>query len=276
MYLNINSEIIIANNATLNIQNRGFKYGDAVFDTLKSNKSRIFFIEEHYFRLMSSLRMLRMEIPGNFTLEFYEDQISKTLKANNISGYGRIRVTVFRKEGGLFNPKTSEIEYIIETENLRITRNDTYEIELYKDFPVTSSQLSNIKTNNRILNVIAGIFADENSYDNCILLNERKHIAEAINGNIFLIKDGILTTPPLADGCINGIIRNQIITYLKKIKKYKIAEISIAPIELLHADEVIITNSIIGIQNVTKYRKKNYDTKIGKELNEILIRSEKN
>ena len=273
MYLNLNSEIINSKKASISVQNRGFKYGDAVFDTLKSYEENIYFLEDHYFRLMSSMRMLRMEIPGNFTLEFYSDQIIKTLHANNIDSYGRIRATVYRKDGGLYNPETQETEFLIETSELKPAKKENYEIELFKDFSVSSGQLSNIKTNNRILNVVAGIFAEENGYNNCILLNEKKNVVEVINANIFMVKDGIITTPPLSEGCINGIIRKNILSYLKSTKIFKIEENVIAPIELLRADEVFISNSITGIQSVTKYRKKKYETKVGKVLSSILEKS---
>jgi branched-chain amino acid aminotransferase len=275
MFLNINSEIIESGKAALSTNNRAFKYGDAVFDTLKSYKNNIFFIEDHYFRLMSSMRMLRMEIPGNFTMEFYSEQIKRTLEANDVDAYGRIRFTVFRKDGGLFNPKSHKTEFVVEASQLETVRKETYTIELFKDFYTGSGQLSNIKTNNRILNVVAGIFADENGYDNCILLNERKNVAEMINANIFMVKDGIITTPPLSEGCINGIIRKNIISYLRDTKIFKIEESVIAPIELLQADEIFITNSVTGIQNVTKYRKRNYGNKVSKVLVSILEKAER-
>ncbi len=274
MYLNINSEILEKDKASLSVQNRGFKYGDALFDTLKSYHTHIFFLEDHYFRLMSSMRMLRMEIPPEFTLEYYAEQIIKTITSNKIDDYARIRVSIFRKNGGLFTPVTHEIGFIIEAESLKTTEKADYVIELYKDFPVISGQLSNIKTNNRMLNVIAGIFAKENGYDNCILLNEKKNVAEAVNANLFLIKENKIITPPLSDGCIDGIIRKNVIRYLKKSQKYKITVKSVLPIELLQADEVFLTNSITGIQCVNRYRKKKYDTTIGKELKDILERSE--
>jgi branched-chain amino acid aminotransferase len=216
-----------------------------------------------------------MEIPGNFTMEFYSEQIKRTLEANDIDAYGRIRFTVFRKDGGLFNPKSHKTEFVIEASQLETVRKETYTIELFKDFYTGSGQLSNIKTNNRILNVVAGIFADENGYDNCILLNERKNVAEMINANIFMVKDGIITTPPLSEGCINGIIRKNIISYLRDTKIFKIEESVIAPIELLQADEIFITNSVTGIQNVTKYRKRNYDNKVSKVLVSILEKAER-
>ena len=272
--LNFNGILVPKSELNINYQNRAFKYGDAVFDTLKYDK-QICFIEEHYFRLMSSLRMLRMKIPMSFTMQFYNDEIIKTMVKNNLSGSVRIRVSVFRKEGGLYTPTTNEISFIIETETLNYVSKENYEIELYKDFPVLSGLLSTIKTNNRIVNVLSGIFANENSYDNCILLNEKKNMVEASNANIFLIFGNEIITPPLKDGCINGIVRMKILDFLKNSQKFITVERTISPFELLKADEIFLTNSIIEIQSVTKYRKKNYSTIKTEELRAI-FESKKN
>ncbi len=266
--LNYNGKLLPKSELNINYQNRGLKYGDAVFDTLKY-ENKIYFIEEHYFRLMSSLRMLRMKIPMSFTMQFYKDEIIKTIVKNNLSGKVRIRVSVFRKEGGLYTPSTNEVSFIMETETLNYTSKENYEIELYKDFPILSGLLSTIKTNNRIVNVLSSIFANENIYDNCILLNEKKNVVEASNANIFLIFGNEIVTPPLNDGCINGIIRMKMLDFFKNNDKFSFTERTISPFELLKADEIFISNSIIEIQSVTKYRKKNYSTIKTEELRSI-------
>ncbi len=268
--INVNSKLISKNDFKITINNRGFKYGDAVFETLKSKKYNIYFIEDHYFRLMSSMRMLRMDIPDFFTFEYFKDEIIKTIKANNFDNLTRIRFTVYRKDGGFYLPKSKEIDFIIEVENLLINELQTYKIELYKDFPVLAGMLSNIKTNNRIINVLASVYADENEYDNCILLNENKNIIEAINANLFLVIGNIIKTPTLSEGCINGIIRKKIIEMLIKDDSFKLIETKITAIELLQADEVFLTNSIIDIQSVTNYRKKKYNTTVGKQIKKAL------
>jgi len=258
--VNYNGEIISNNDLKLTYQNRAFKYGDAVFDTLKFENKRILFIEDHYFRLMSSMRMLRIKIPMNFTLNYYEDEILKTLKKNNLLENARIRCTVYREDGGLFTPKSNSCNFIIEAEELQNVIYNEYEIELYKDFPVFSGLLSTIKTNNRIVNVQASIFANENSYQNCILINENKNLVEASNANVFLIKENKIFTPALTEGCINGVIRKKIIEMLDKSSIFQIEESIISPFELIKVDEVFLTNSIFEIQSVLKYRKKTYDT----------------
>ncbi len=269
--INFNGEIISKNKFHLSSQNRAFKYGDAIFDTLKSSQDQIYFIEDHYFRLMSSMRMLRMTIPMNFTLKYYEDEILKTIENNIFNDEIRIRVSVFRKDGGLYEPKSLEVDFLIEINSINKTASTSYEIELFKDFPIYSGLLSTIKTNNRMVNILSSIYASENNYNNCVLINEKKNIVEANNANIFLIKENQIITPVLTEGCINGIIRNKIIELLVNNNDYILVEASISPFELLKADEVFLTNSIFEIKSVTKYRKKTFLTVKTEEIRKLFI-----
>ncbi len=103
-----------------------------------------------------------------------------------------------------------------------------------------------------MLNTLASIFADENDLDNCILLNEKKGVVEVTNGNIFVVKGNVVKTPALTEGCIKGIVRIKVIEILFKNKDFTIEETSISPFEIQKADEVFITNAIIGVQPVTE------------------------
>jgi len=267
--VNQNGSIIKLHEIKLDQENRAFKYGDGIFDTLKFDNGSIHYLEDHYFRLMSSMRMLRMKIPMDFTLDFYEKQIRLTLMANDLNEAGRIRVNVFRKAGGLYTPNTNEVSYMIEVGSLNQDNDQEVEIELFKDFPLASGLLSTIKTNNRIINVLGSIFAKENNYQNCILINEKKELVEALNSNVFLIRGNDILTPSLASGCINGIIRKKIIERLKKHDTFKISEVSISPFDLLKVDEVFLTNSINEIQAVHKYRKKVYKQEKTEEIKRL-------
>ncbi|MEZ4856807.1 MAG: aminotransferase class IV [Gelidibacter sp.] len=248
--------------------NRGYKYGDALFETLKVVHGKILFLEDHYFRLMASMRILRMEIPMNFTMEFLESEILKTIEANNLSKTSaRIRININRAEGGKYAPTTNTIDYTMNVEKLSadfyaLHYDTNYTIDLYKDFFVAPGLLSTLKTNNRIVNVLGSIYAKENNLENCLVLNTDKNILEALNGNLFLVKDNIIKTPPLTDGCLKGIMRKQLIALIETLEEYQIEETSIAPFELQKADELFITNVIVGIQPVLNYRKKQFSTKV--------------
>ncbi len=269
--INFNGEIFSKDTFFLNHNNRGYRYGDSLFETLRVIDKKIIFWEDHYLRLMSSMRILRMEIPMNFTMEFLQEQILSTVAANsNEQNIARVRLSVFRNDGGFYTPNTNDISYIIEVEKLNNSfytlSKDTYEVELFKDFYVNPDMLSTLKTNNKIINVVGSIFAKENNYNNCLLLNNAKQVVESLNGNIFLVKGNTIKTPPKKDGCLNGIIRKKLIDIISKIEPYNLEETSISPFELQKADELFITNAIVGIQPISKYRKKNYTATVSSDL----------
>jgi branched-chain amino acid aminotransferase len=224
---------------------------------------------------MSSMRILRMEIPMHFTLEFLEIQIMDLLKAINLNSKSyRIKLIVYRSGGGSYTPDSRDIEYMITAKPLAndiyLINESKYEIELFKDYFVAPNLLSNIKTNNKVLNVVGSIFAQENNYQNCLILNTNRNVIEALNGNVFLLKDGIVKTPPLSDGCLKGVLREQVIKIISDLDHYIIQEVIISPFELQKADAIFITNVIQGIISVTNYRKKTYSDDLARELINLL------
>jgi len=268
--INFNGELVRKENIKLTTDNRGFKYGDGIFETIKVVNKKVIFWEDHYFRLMASMRMLRMKIPMEFTLEFLEKEILKTVAVLEEGISFRVRLNVFRKDGGLYTPKTNAINYLIEASESNYQTKETYEIDVFKDFYNYSGLLSTIKTNNRMLNTLASIYASENDLDNCILVNERKGVVEVANANIFIVKDNVVKTPALTEGCIKGIVRSKVIEILTKNKDFTIEETVISPFEIQKADEVFITNAIMGIQAVTKYKKKSFNTDLAGKLHASL------
>jgi branched-chain amino acid aminotransferase len=269
--VNINGNIIKKEDASISILNRGFNYGDAVFETIKVSHNKILFWEDHYFRLMASMRILRMEIPMNFTLEFLQKQILDLVQSNNSSTRTvRIKLIVFRNSNGFYLPDNNDVSYVISSKTLNEDFYHLHEsnnvVDLYKDHYVSADLLSTLKTNNRIINVTGSIFAKENDLDNCLLLNTQKQVVEALNANLFLVKGNTIKTPPLSDGCIKGVMRKQIIDIIKLIPDFVFEEASISPFELQKADELFLTNVIIGIQPITKYRKKEFNTEVARNL----------
>lgn len=273
--ININGNLLEDDNALLTIHNRGYNYGDALFETIRVNSGNILFWEDHYFRLMASMRILRMQIPMQFTPEFLQHEIIDIVSKNGLSNSSaRVKLMVHRVAGGLYTPLSNKIEYTISVSALQsgfytITEKE-YEITLFKDHYVAADLLSTLKSNNRLINILGGIFAKENGFDGCLLLNSNKMIVEALNGNLFLVKGNTIKTPPLTDGCLKGIVRTQLLRILDKLPEYQLEEASISPFELQKADELFITNVITGILPVTKFRKKSYGSKTSKRLLGIL------
>jgi branched-chain amino acid aminotransferase len=265
---------IVSEDANILTQNRAFLYGDAVFETVKVINNKILFLEDHYFRLMSSMRVVRMEIPMNFTMEYLEEQILALVAKNQELNSSRARITVYRNDGGYYLPQNNTVSFLIHSTALENTlysiEKKHYEVDLYKDFYITKQLLSSIKTTNKIINITGSIFANENGLDNCLLLNDSKNVVEALQGNLFMLLGNKLITPPVSEGCLNGVMRKQILSLAKKLENLEVVEEVISPFDLQKADELFITNVIKGIQPITQYRKKVFTTSLSVQLTEKL------
>ena len=274
--INFNGDLVAQNN--LLTQNRAFLYGDAVFETIKISNGKLLFLEDHYFRLMAAMRILRMDIPMNFTMEYFEEQILSVVEKNGFLSAARARITVYRNDGGYYLPQSNTVSFLIHASSLEShfysNHQQEYEVDLYKDFYISKQLISNLKTTNKIIHVTASIYANENGLDNCVLLNDTKNVAEMLQGNIFMLTGNRLITPPVSEGCINGIMRKQVLTLAKKIQNLQVVEAIISPFDLQKADELFFTNVIKGIQSITKYRKKEFGTAIAnvmvEKINELV------
>ena len=268
--INYNGEIQQTSPA-LSAKNRGFLYGDGVFELVKYVEGTIFFWEEHYLRLMATMRIARMEIPSNFTLEFLEAQIIKTIQANSLASKALwVRITITRKGGISLTPEENEIDYCIDIEgitnlfyqNLKIP----YEVELFKDYYTQADLLGTLNITGRMLQIVGSVFARENDYQNCILLNTHKNAVSFLDGNLFLVQGEQILTPPLSEGAPNGITRKKLIEAIQKTSDFSLEERPISPFELQKADELFLTNTKQGIQSVSKYRKKEYNNIVATNL----------
>lgn len=272
--INFNGKVISDSDLVLDIQNRAFRYGDCVYESMRYVNGQIMFFEDHYFRMMGAMRLVRMEIPMNFSPEFIEAQILDIIKENNLTDKSaRIRFGVYRSGGGLYAPNTNEVGYYIEAKETNKNYSLNKEglvVDIFKDHYKQKSLLSTIKCGNSLLYTVASIYKAENGFDECFLINDEKHLVEAISCNVFLVKGNEIFTPAITEGCVKGVMRKQVIKIAKQ-EGYEINETSISPFELQKADEVFLTNASKGIQWVGKYRKKEYANTVAQKLMDVLI-----
>ncbi len=265
-----NGEYHLKDEFGLSYKNRAFCYGDGLFETMHANGTDIQFFEDHMIRLKYGMGILKMEIPTIIESGFIEKEIIKLLHKNKLYQGVRIRLSVFRNDGGKYTPASNNISYLIETEYIK---NDYYElnqkgllIDIFQDIRKPANQFSNLKTSNSLLYVMTGIYAKEKNIDDCILLNEAENIIEGISSNIFLIKGRTMSTPTLKDGPVAGIMRKQILKIADSVGFKINHESSITLEQLLNADEVFLTNSISGIRWVLAYKDKRYYNHNAKKL----------
>ncbi len=273
--INYQGDIIELNALPVQDVKRATMYGDAVFETIRMRDNKLLFVEDHYFRLMASMRILRMPIPMEFTPEFFVDEANRLAEEVAVTD-GRLRLQVVRKSEGKYTPdNNNECVWWMELEELG-SQDYTWtskglKVDLFKDHYIQPGLLSTLKSSNALPYVLAGIFAKENGFDAMLLVNDKKMLVEANAANIFVLKDNILKTAPLEDGPLRGVFRKNLIGWAKEIG-LEIKEESINPFELQKADEIWLTNTISGVQWVEKYRKRAYKGDKAKELVELLQR----
>ena len=273
--INYKGDIIELNALPVQDVKRATMYGDAVFETIRMRDNKLLFVEDHYFRLMASMRILRMPIPMEFTPEFFVDEANRLAEEVAVTD-GRLRLQVVRKSEGKYTPDdNNECVWWMELEELS-SQDYTWtskglKVDLFKDHYIQPGLLSTLKSSNALLYVLAGIFAKENGFDAMLLVNDKKMLVEANAANVFVLKDNVLKTAPLEDGPLRGVFRKNLIGWAKEIG-LEIKEESINPFELQKADEIWLTNTISGVQWVEKYRKRTYKGDKAKELIELLQR----
>lgn len=277
VYINNNGILINASTPSLTSCNRAFRYGDALFETMHSNGVTVQFLHEHCQRLTASMEMLKMIVPGHFTTAFLESEIARLVNKNKMFLGNRIRFTVYRADGGHYSPLSNDIGFLIEVEPLtgvEYTMNKKgLVIDIFDELKKSRNFLSNLKTANSLLFVMASHYKTENNLDDCILLNDSGGIAEAIASNIFLVKNNCLFTPALTEGCVAGVMRKVIIG-LAISMDYKVKDdCHIKPTDLPGADEIFLTNAIAGIKWVVAYKQQRYfnalSVKLTRKLNEV-------
>ena len=260
-YINFNGSIVDASQPVLMHSNRAFRYGDAVFETIRLMNGEILFFEKHLARLKRSMQMLSMDWPEAFSFQHLHLLIRHLDQVNNLGGNARIRMEVYRKEGGYYTPLNNEVGFIIEAEKMKTSEyvlNKTgLRVDLYNEAPKLVNRLSTIKSSSALQHVMAALHRKKSSFDDSLLFNVEGNVAEAISSNVFIVSNGEVCTPSLDQGCVAGVMRERVIHLLKE-KNKKCVEKKISLNELLHADEVFLTNVIEGILWVAAIRNKRY------------------
>ncbi len=269
-YICNNGDFVLSDSPVLTTQNRAFRYGDGLFETMHANGTKVQFIDEHYVRLIYGIEKLYMHLPSYFNLKYINSLIVKLLNKNKLYQGAKIRLSVFRSDGGLYTPLSNNISFIIEAKELEQAKYTLNKkglvIDIYNEIKKNTNYLSDLKSSNALLFVLAGIYKQKNKIDDCIIINQENKIVEAVSSNIFIVKNHQLYTPALTDGCIPGIMRTQIIKTALSLNYTIFDDCNIKPDDLLSADEVFLTNAISGIRWVVAYKNTRYFNKTSKIL----------
>ena len=253
----LNNQLTEEKDLRLTNKNRGFLYGDGFFETIKIFNKKPFNLENHFDRIIYSADLLDIK----FTLSVLDlnKSILILIEKNNIKS-GSVRISVYRNSKGKYFPEENASSILI---NSRNDTNDVFversfiNIGFYKENLKSPSPLSNLKSLNSLLFVMASKYAKEYDFDDIILFNTNNNIIETTNSNLFILNYNKVITPPLKDGCVDGSMRKLLISIIKN--KYEFEEESISENDLDTCSEVILSNSTYGVRGVKKINEKTYN-----------------
>ncbi len=267
-FLNFNGKILPAHTLLIGADNRGLRYGDGLFETLKYNNGHLILLDEHLARLWNGLRLFKFDIPKLFTPDLLEEQIHKLIIKNNLTT-ARIRLEVIRGDGGLYDTHNHAPLYIIQAWPLENNYNRLNEnglrLCIYEDAQKPADQFSSLKHNNYLPYFMGAIAAKKQQCNDAVIVNTSGNICDSTIANIFIVSENKIMTPSLSEGCIAGVMRNFLVRHLKK-NGFDITECTVSKSLLMNADEVFLTNSIYNIRWVAEIGDKKYDNLLTRKI----------
>lgn len=268
-FILFNDEFLPADVAILKATNRGFKFGDGLFESMRMCNGKLQLADEHADRLKAGMKALKMDGYNLLDAYFLRQKTAELQRKNKLQGNLRFRLSIYRDGDGLYTPISNKTGYLLEVSNLDQINYELNQkgliIDVYDEIPKAINKLSNYKTSNALLYVMAGLFQKHHRLDEALLLNQNGFLCESTSSNIFVVYQKQIYTPALSEGCVAGVMRTNIIR-LVRMENLQIVEAQINPEILNEAEEVFLTNATGGIRWVMGYGRKRYFNEVAKNL----------
>lgn len=260
-YTNINGRLINAGEAAVPADNKAFRYGQGLFETMLFRDGQIMLWQYHHERLFGGLALLGFNVPPLFTPQYIEEEISKTVRRNKLEQLCRVRLQVYAGSGGLFEHTSPKPEFIIECFPLDahtlLLNESGLHIGIAGGLRKSNDSLANLKSCNALIYAIAAQQAKANKWNDALLLNDSGNIVESSIANIFIISNNEIYTPPLSEGCVAGVMRSYIIERLQQ-SGITIQQAVLTTEMLLEADAIFLTNAIKRLRWVENFDNRTY------------------
>jgi branched-chain amino acid aminotransferase len=272
LFINFNGEIVPEDCKLFPVQNRAFRYGDSLFESMRMMKGEVKFAALHADRLQRGMKALKIDGYSQMDTWFLSEKagdLSRRNKAKN----GRLRLAVYRDAEGLYTPSQNKMGWYMELQPMDepryILNSRGLIMDIFDELKKPMGYLSNIKTGSSLLYVMAGLYKTQHKLDDIFILNHDGFLCEAGSSNVFVWYKNHLYTPALSEGCVEGVMRAVVIN-LAKSNNIAVTEAHIHPDILYEADEVFITNAAKGIQSVMGFGIRRYFNELSKLLTDEL------
>ncbi len=275
MNINWNGTILDASTRLISPANRSFRYGDGIFETIRCSNGRVLWADRHFERLQLAAATLQMHMPKHLIYRGFIQYIEELVERNHQEEKEvRVRFSLFRNDGGLYTPMDDQTSFLLESSaipgELYAQKKQGISLTFYSRQYKAVGPLSTIKSSSALLYVMASHYKREQEMDDCLIMNTYGRVAEASSSNIFLFKNGSLFTPGLDEGCVDGVMRRVLIGLARDagIPTYE------KPIEvedLESADELFLSNAIVGLQWVRTLGNRMFDQRLSLSFREKLL-----
>jgi aminodeoxychorismate lyase len=274
LMISYNGSLLLEKQVCISVNNRSFRYGDGCFETIKVINGKIILPHLHFTRLLTSLEKLQFEVPAFLTSAYLSHQLLQVVNENKHSPLARVRVTVFRGDGGLYDEVSHKPNIIIQSlrgnEQSNSLNNEGLVLDFYNEAKKTCDSLCFIKSNSYLPSVMGSLYVQKNKLNDCVISNCFNRVAETTIANIFVVKDGIIKTPALTEGCVDGVMRRYLISRFRE-ESFPFEEGEILHNDLLEASEVFLTNAVYGIRWVKKIADSNFGNQLSSVLHQKFI-----
>lgn len=269
MLIYLNDKFINEKNGNVPVDNRSFRYGDGFFETIKYLNKRIPLWDFHADRIQRTLNQLHYEVQPFFTADFIRQHIETLVEKNQHQKCARVRVTIYRGEGGIYDVINHRPHLLIQSWPLNPQNNLLNEnglvLGIYPDGFKAADAFANLKTNNYLLYAMAALYTKAAHWNDAVVLNHKGAITDTTIANLWIVKDGVIKTPSLAEGGVGGTMRAFLLEQLS-LKGFQVEQGTISPAELAAADEVFLTNAIYGIKWVGSLGDTTYSNSMVREI----------
>lgn len=272
-FIDFNGNVVPSEQQIFSVNNRGFRYGDGLFESMRYMNGVLKFPDLHIDRVQKGMKVLKLDNSSYIDSWFLREKVDELARRNKTGPDARFRLTVFRDTEGLYSPVSNKMAYVLESQKMEdsqyLFNKKGLIIDIYDELTKPVNILANLKTCNSLVYVLAGVYKNQNALDEVLILNQHGFLCESMSSNVFVVYDKKLYTPSLNEGCIGGVMR-QVVMRLAKENGIELVEAQINPEILYEADEVFLTNASKGIQWVMGYNNKRYFNEVSKFLNEKL------
>lgn len=260
-YYSLDGKLYAGDELCIHPDNRSFRYGEGLFETIRLHKGEMPLWSLHWKRLSESLPRLYFQLPPHFTKVELQEEILRVAKRNDCLDAARVRITFFKGEGGIWEQASSPFHSLVQCwplERKEFSMNENgLDIGLFSEGRKSCDGFSNLKTNNYLLYALAAQYAKNEKFNECLVLNQHERVCDATIANVFFVKDATIHTPRLEEGCINGVMRRYLIEKLNNTGT-PVIEGAYLPNEIADADEIFFTNAFNGLRWVKQWSNRTY------------------